>query len=48
MTYTDMFGSGKMVSVVSGRMVEDTTLANAAPSFEGQDQTGATEDDDDR
>ena len=46
-TYTDMFGSGKMVSVVSGRTVEDTTLANARPSFEGLDQTGPTEDDDD-
>ena len=45
-TYTDMFGSGKMVSVVSGRAVEDTTLANAKPSFEGQDQTGPTTDDD--
>ena len=39
-TYTDMFGSGKTASVVSGRTVEDTTLANARPSFEGQDQTG--------
>ena len=45
-TYTDMFGSGKTASVVSGRPVEDTTLANARPSFEGQDQTGATVDDD--
>ena len=46
-TYTDSFGSGKTASVVSGRTVEDTTLANARPSFEGQDQTGPTEDDDD-
>ena len=45
-TYTDMFGSGKTASVVSDRPVEDTTLANARPSFEGQDQTGATVDDD--
>ena len=45
-TYTDSFGSGKTASVVSDRPVEDRTLANARPSFEGQDQTGPTEDDD--
>ena len=45
-TYTDSFGSGKTASVVSGRAVEDTTLANARPSFEGQDQTAPTVDDD--
>ena len=44
-TYTDSFGSGKTASVVSGRAVEDRTLANARPSFEGQDQTGPTTDD---
>ncbi len=46
-TYTDSFGAGKTASVVSDRAVESTTVANAAPSFEGQDQTGSTEDDDD-
>ena len=45
-TYTDSFGSGKTASVVSDNAVEDTTLFNAAPSFEGQDQTGPTVDDD--
>ena len=46
-TYTDSFGSGKTASVVSDRAVEDTTVANARPSFEGQDQTIPTHDDDD-
>ena len=46
MTYTDSFEAGKTASVVSDRAVEDTTLANAAPDFEGQDQTDPTTDDD--
>ena len=45
-TYTDSFGSDKMASGVSDNAVESTTLANAAPSFKGQDQTGPTTDDD--
>ena len=44
-TYTDSFGSGKTASGVSDNAVEATTLANAAPSFKGQDQTGPTMDD---
>ena len=36
-TYTDKFGSGKTVSGVSDNAVEARTLANAAPSFEDQE-----------
>ena len=36
-TYTDEFGSGKMVEGVAANKVEERTLANAAPSFAGQD-----------
>ena len=36
-TYTDKFGSGKTVSGVSDNAVEAKTLANAAPSFEDQE-----------
>ena len=36
-TYTDMFGSGKMVSAVTANAVEERTVANAAPSFADQD-----------
>ena len=32
-TYTDLFGSGKTASAVSGSKVEARTVANAAPSF---------------
>ncbi len=45
-TYTDSFGSGKTAMVVSDRAVEASPLANAAPSFKGQDETGPTVDDD--
>ena len=45
-TYTDTFDSGKSASAVTDNTVEALTLANAAPSFEGQDQTGPTKDDD--
>ena len=36
-TYTDMFGSGKMASLATDNTVEERTLANAGPSFSGQD-----------
>ena len=36
-TYADMFGSGKTASAMTGNKVEARTLANAAPSFTGQD-----------
>ena len=36
-TYTDMFGSGKMESAVTGNAVEERTVSNAAPSFNDQD-----------
>ena len=36
-TYTDMFGSGKMVSAVTANTVEPRTVSNAAPSFADQD-----------
>ena len=36
-TYADKFGSGKTASVVSDNAVEDRTVANAAPSFEDQE-----------
>ena len=40
-TYTDEFGSGKMVSGVTAQKVEERTLANAAPSFGDQDDETA-------
>ena len=42
-TYTDMFGSGKMVSAVTGNAVEGRTLSNALPLFNDQDDDDATE-----
>ena len=36
-TYADSFGSGKTASAVTGNLVEARTVANAAPSFRGQD-----------
>ena len=36
-TYTDEFDSGKMVYGMTASKVEERTLANAAPSFEDQD-----------
>ncbi len=41
-TYSDRFGDGKTVSTVSANRVEATTLANAAPSFSGQDEDEST------
>ncbi len=43
-TYTDIFGSGKSVSAVSGNSVEERTVSNAPPSFADQDDddNGAT------
>ena len=41
-TYSDKFGIGKTVSAVSANPVEARTLANAAPSFAGQDEDEAT------
>ena len=35
--YTDSFGSGKTASAVTDNKVEERTVANAAPSFKGQD-----------
>ena len=37
-TYTDSYGSGKTASAMTDNMVEERTLANAAPSFKGQDE----------
>ena len=37
-TYTDKFGAGKTASAVSENAVEARTVANAAPSFDGQDE----------
>ena len=45
-TYTDSFDSGKTVSAVTSSRVEARTVANAAPSFEDQDETAADVDDD--
>ena len=45
-TYTDLFDSGKTVSAVTNSRVEAKTVANAAPSFEDQDETAADVDDD--
>ena len=36
-TYTDLFGSGKSVSRVTGNKVEGRTVSNAGPSFADQD-----------
>ena len=36
-TYTDSYGSGKTASAVTGNVVEERTVANAPPSFKGQD-----------
>ena len=36
-TYTDSFGSGKMAFAVTANLVEERTVANAAPSFKDQD-----------
>ena len=44
-TYDDKFGAGKTASAVTENSVEDRTRANAAPSFEGLDETGPTVDD---
>ena len=41
-TYSDKFGSGKTASAVSDNRVEARTLANAAPSFAGQDEDDST------
>ena len=41
-TYTDSYGSGKTASAVAGNMVEERTVANAAPSFKGQDDDKET------
>ena len=38
-TYTDIFGSGKTVSKVTGNAVEARTVSNTAPSFADQDET---------
>ena len=46
-TYDDKFGADKTESAVTENAVEDRTRANAAPSFEGQDETGPTVDDND-
>ena len=43
--YEDKFGEGKTASAVTENSVEDRTRANAAPSFEGLDETGPTFDD---
>ena len=43
-TYADKFGAGKTASVVSSNRVEARTLANAAPSFAGQDDIEGTPD----
>ena len=43
--YDDKFGEGKTASAVTESSVEDRTRANAAPSFEGLDETGPTVDD---
>ena len=45
-TYDDKFGADKTASAVTENAVEDRTRANAAPSFEDQDETGPDEDDD--
>ena len=45
-TYTDRHGEGKTASGVSENAVESKTVANAAPSFKHQDETGPTIDDD--
>ena len=37
-TYTDSFGEDKTASAVTANRVEAETLANAAPSFKGQDE----------
>ena len=42
-TYNDKFGDGKTAEAVSDMAVEDKTLANARPEFEGDDAS-ATED----
>ena len=42
-TYTDSYGSGKTASAVTGNVVEERTVANAAPSFKGQDDVKDTD-----
>ena len=44
-TYTDKFGEGKTASMVSDNPVEARTVANARPSFKGQDETASSVDD---
>ncbi len=41
-TYSDRFGAGKTASAVSSNRVEARTTANAAPSFEKQDDSVGT------
>ncbi len=41
-TYSDKFGSGKVASAVTANRVEERALANAAPSFAGQDDDETT------
>ena len=42
-TYTDSYGSGKTASAVTGNVVEERTVSNAAPSFKGQDDDKETD-----